>query len=70
MCLSLPNWWGKTGVEFVTHTNPKMSRETTNMVIPITDGVGEGDLGRILPPQASQDRGLWCLLWPTPVQLM
>ena len=37
--------WGKTRVEFVTLTGLKKNEETTNMVILITDRVGERDLG-------------------------
>ena len=45
VCISSPNWWGNTRVEFFTQTSLKMSGETTNMVILITDGVGESVLG-------------------------
>ena len=37
--------WGKTGVEFITHTGRKISGEATPVVILITAGVGEGNLG-------------------------
>ena len=39
--------WGKVGVEFLTLTGLKMSGETTNTLIHITDGVGERDLGMV-----------------------
>ena len=47
-CIASPSKWGKTGVEFVTLTCPKKSGEITNMVILITDGVGESDLGMVI----------------------
>ena len=39
--------WGKAGVEFMTHTGQKISGEATPMLILITDGVGEGNLGMV-----------------------
>ena len=39
--------WGKTWVEFITHTSWKISGEATPMVILITDGVREGNLGMV-----------------------
>ena len=39
--------WGKTGVEFITHTSWKISGEATPTVILITEGVGEGNLGMV-----------------------
>ena len=44
ICISSPDRWGKTGVEFVTQTSLKKSRETTNTMILVTNGVGESDL--------------------------
>ena len=39
--------WRKTGMEFMTHTSQKVSGEATPMVILITDGVGEENLGMV-----------------------
>ena len=36
-----------TGVEFITDSGPRISGEVTPMVIFITDGVGEGNLGMV-----------------------
>ena len=47
ICIASPDRWGKTRVEFVTLTGLRKSGETTNMVILITDGVGESDLGLV-----------------------
>ena len=46
-------------MEFLILTSLKRSRETTNLVILITDGVGEGDLGMVMvfchPNQAKME---------------
>ena len=46
--IASPDRWGKTGVEFVTLTDPMKSGGTTNRVILITDGVEERDLGMVM----------------------
>ena len=46
-CTASPDMWGKTGVQFITHTGQKTSGEATPTVIVITDGVGEGKLGMV-----------------------
>ena len=45
--IATPDMWGKTGVEFITHTGQKISGKATPMVILVTDGVGEGNLGTV-----------------------
>ena len=45
--IASPDKWGRVGVEFHTLTGWKTSRETTNTMILITDGVGERDLGLV-----------------------
>ena len=47
-CIASPDKWGKTGVEFVTLTGLQKSGGATNMVILITEGVGESDLGMVM----------------------
>ena len=42
-----PTIWGKTGVEYVTETGPRLSGEAAPMAILITNGVGKGDLGMV-----------------------
>ena len=42
-----PTIWGKMGVEFVTVTSQRLSDGVTPMAIPITDGVGKGDIGMV-----------------------
>ena len=44
---AFPNNLGKTKVECLTLTSLKRSRETTNLVISITNGVREGELGML-----------------------
>ena len=39
--------WGKAGIEFVTSNSQKISRKAIPMVILVTDGVGEGNLGMV-----------------------
>ena len=46
--IASPDMWGKAGVEFITHTGWKISGEATPMVILITDGLGEGNLGMVI----------------------
>ena len=46
-CIASPDKWGKIGVEFITLTSLKKSGGTTNMAIPITNRVGERDLGMV-----------------------
>ena len=43
--IASPNNWRKTRVEFLTLTGLKRSGEATNLVVFITNGAGEGDLG-------------------------
>ena len=45
--IASPDRWGKIGVEFVTLTHLMKSGETTNMVILITDRIGETGLGLV-----------------------
>ena len=45
--IASPDIWGKTGVEFITNTGPRTSGEATPIVILITDGVGEENLGMV-----------------------
>ena len=40
-------WW-KSGMEFITSNSPKISGEATPMVILVTDGMGEGNLGMVM----------------------
>ena len=42
-----PGIWGKTGVGFVTDTDPRVSGEATPTTILITNGVTEGYLGMV-----------------------
>ena len=42
-----PTNWRKTGVEFMTNTSPRISREATPMVVLIADGVGKEHLGMV-----------------------
>ena len=39
--------WGKAWVEFITNNGQKISGEAVLMVILVTDGVGEGNLGMV-----------------------
>ena len=59
-CISSLDTWGKTEVEFLTLTSPNRSRENTNSVILITNGVGGGIRygDGFLSPSSSKDRGL------------
>ena len=46
-CIAFPAIWRKAGVEFITHNDWKVSGEAIPMVILVTDGVGEGNLGMV-----------------------
>ena len=43
--LIFPAMWGKAGVKFITNNGQKISGEAIPMVVLVTDGVGEGNLG-------------------------
>ena len=45
--IASPNNWGKTGVEFLTLTGLKRSEESINLVILITNRVGERDFDMV-----------------------
>ena len=71
--IASPSKWGNPSVEFVTLTGPKKSGKTTNMVILITDGVGESDLGMVMVfchPNQARNRDLWCPLHLMPMWLI
>ena len=46
-CIASPDTWGKTRVEPITETCPRISREAAPMAILIIDGVGEENQGMV-----------------------
>ena len=46
-CITSPAMWGKARIEFVTSSGQKISGEAIPVVILVTDGVGEGNLGMV-----------------------
>ena len=68
ICITSPAIWGKARMEFITSRGWKISREAIPMVILVTDGVEEGNLGMVTTLchniQAKMEV-FWCTLYPT-----